>query len=348
LTGRVSRRQRLVSAARHRAVVPDKKTSPLTGLLPRMIGGSHEARVEVLARAASSTSPSLLVAAAVLAQDPDVLTRAGQHAVTVRDRQLVALARARLRGDEDLFDALVRDHLAEHPDNLLAAWIAGHDLGHDLGATHIPEQEHDMTDPSTSTGPSTGTSTGTAPAVRPRTRRRALLRWMISFAGFPLGGAAAFLLFGPVDDLAAALTGGLVTGAVLGAVQAWALGDARPRATTWTLATAIGLMAGLALGASMVDYRTGLGDLALQGAVCGLLLGIAQATVLLPRLGLLALGWPAVLSGIWALGWVVSTSIGIRVDEQFTVFGSSGALVATALTAVLPWTLHRHAGRSTP
>ena len=185
-----------------------------------------------------------------------------------------------------------------------------------------------------------------APVVRPRTRRRAVLRWMVSFAGFPLGGAVAFLLSGPVDDLAAALTGGLVTGAVLGAVQAWALGDARPRATTWTLATAIGLMIGLAVGASVVDYRTGLGDLALQGAICGLLLGTAQATVLLPRLGLLVLGWPVALSGIWALGWVVSTSIGIRVDEQFTVFGSSGAIVATALTAVLPWTLQRHADTS--
>ena len=189
-------------------------------------------------------------------------------------------------------------------------------------------------------------ATATAPVVPPRSRRRTVLRWMVSFAGFPLGGAVAFLLSGPVDDLTAALTGGLVTGAVLGSVQAWALGDVRPRATTWTLATAIGLMAGLALGASVVDYRTGLGDLALQGAICGLLLGTAQAVVLLPRLGLLALIWPAALSGVWALGWVVSTSIGIRVDEQFTVFGSSGALVATALTAVLPWTLRRHAAGS--
>jgi hypothetical protein len=196
-----------------------------------------------------------------------------------------------------------------------------------------------MTDLSTSTVP--------APVVRPRTRRRAVLRWMISFAGFPLGGAVAFLVSGPVDDLAAALTGGLITGAVLGAVQAWALGDARIRAMAWTLATAIGLMIGLAVGASVVDYRTGLADLALQGVICGLMLGTAQATVLLPRLGLLALGWPVALSGIWALGWVVSTSIGIRVDEQFTVFGSSGALVATALTAVLPWALQRHADTST-
>jgi hypothetical protein len=30
-----------------------------------------------------------------------------------------------LRGDSDLLDVLVREHLAEHPDNVLAAWIAG-------------------------------------------------------------------------------------------------------------------------------------------------------------------------------------------------------------------------------
>lgn len=117
--------------------MPDENTSQVTGLLHRLIGGSGDARVEVLARAASSSSPPLLVAAALLARDPGILTRAGRHAATVRDRQLVALADARLRGDEDLFDALVRDHLAEHPDNLLAAWIAGHDLG----ATPTPEQE---------------------------------------------------------------------------------------------------------------------------------------------------------------------------------------------------------------
>ena len=81
----------------------------------------------------------------------------------------------------------------------------------------------------------------------------------------------------------------------------------------------------------------------LYDALCGLLLGIAQAAVLLPRLGRLALGWPVALAAIWALGWVTSTSIGIRVEEQFTVFGSSGALVATALTGVLPLLLHRRA-----
>jgi hypothetical protein len=29
-----------------------------------------------------------------------------------------------VNGDAVLLDALVRDHLADHPDNILAAWIA--------------------------------------------------------------------------------------------------------------------------------------------------------------------------------------------------------------------------------
>ena len=190
------------------------------------------------------------------------------------------------------------------------------------------------------------TTAGAATPVALPTWQRTLLRWMVSFAGYPVGGSVAILLTGQVNDLRSALAGGLVTGAVLGAVQAWAMGAHRPPANAWTLASALGLMAGLGLGASVVDYRTGLGDLALQGALCGLLLGIAQAAVLLPRLGRLALGWPVALSGIWALGWVTSTSIGIRVQEQFTVFGSSGAVVVTALTAVLPLLLNRRAARN--
>ncbi len=78
-----------------------------------------------MAAATDSTSPALLVAAALLARDEELLTRATRSATSSRDRQLVALAAAHLRGNGDVFDVLVRDHLSDHPDNLLAAWIAG-------------------------------------------------------------------------------------------------------------------------------------------------------------------------------------------------------------------------------
>jgi hypothetical protein len=44
---------------------------------------------------------------------------------------------------------------------------------------------------------------------------------MLSFAGYPLGGYAAYLLTGRVDSLGPALAGGLLTGAGLGATLAW-------------------------------------------------------------------------------------------------------------------------------
>ena len=64
--------------------------------------------------------------------------------------------------------------------------------------------------------------------------------------------------------------------------------------------------------------------------------------MLLPRLGRLAIAWPAYLTVAWAAGWAVTTSIGIDVDEQFTVFGSGGAVTVAALTLVLPYALNRN------
>jgi hypothetical protein len=166
---------------------------------------------------------------------------------------------------------------------------------------------------------------------------------MVSFLGYPLGGYAAYLLVGRVESLGPALAGGLLTGVVLGAMQVWALGQARPHLIPWVTATAVGLMAGVAMGAALVDYQTDVGSLVIQGAVSGAAVGLAQAVVLVPQLGALAAAWSLYLSGTFALGWATTTWAGIDVDQQFTIFGSSGALLATLLTAVLPLALTRHA-----
>jgi hypothetical protein len=71
-----------------------------------------------------STDIEDLVAGAVLTGSTDPLDRAAELATCTRDRQLVVLARAHLEGADDLFDALVRDHLASYPDHVIAAWIA--------------------------------------------------------------------------------------------------------------------------------------------------------------------------------------------------------------------------------
>jgi hypothetical protein len=95
-------------------------------LLGRLISGDQGAVAAVLAGARTSDVPAVLVAAALISGDGDgrLLARATTHAITTRDRQLVAVAAAHLEGDHDLFDALIRDHLADHPDNVLGAWIA--------------------------------------------------------------------------------------------------------------------------------------------------------------------------------------------------------------------------------
>jgi hypothetical protein len=174
---------------------------------------------------------------------------------------------------------------------------------------------------------------------RPPTRqswRGITVRWIATFAGFPAGGFTAMLIVGRVDSVTAALAGGLITGMILGAAQAWGLGRLGPGAIRWVAATAAGLTAGLGIGATCVGFRTSLAALAVQGVVCGLAVGAAQAVVLRRSLGRIAFAWPAALAAIWALGWAVTYAAGVAVDEQFTVFGSSGAVLVTALTIVLP------------
>jgi hypothetical protein len=96
-----------------------------TRLLLRLVGGAPAAADEVIALAAGTASASVLAVAALLSNEPGLLTRAHRAAGTPRERQLVALAEAHLHGRDELLDGLVRDHLADHPDHLLAAWIAG-------------------------------------------------------------------------------------------------------------------------------------------------------------------------------------------------------------------------------
>lgn len=95
-------------------------------LIRRLIAGDAGARAQLQDLARTGTAPTVLVAAALVSQGSDeLLARAAAAATTTRDRQLVAVAAAHLRQDSELLDALVRDHLADHPDSILAAWIAG-------------------------------------------------------------------------------------------------------------------------------------------------------------------------------------------------------------------------------
>jgi hypothetical protein len=111
-------------------------------LIRLLIGGDPYAPVAILQRAENSTDPVLLVAAALInSTGPDRLGRAAELAGNTRDRQLVAIAAAYVAGDQDRVDALVRDHLVDHPDHLLVAWIAaGAGFLADPHPTHHQEQ----------------------------------------------------------------------------------------------------------------------------------------------------------------------------------------------------------------
>lgn len=96
-------------------------------LIRQLIGGDPSAAAHLRQAARSSDDPVLLVAAALA--DPaarELLIRAGELASTTRERQLSVIAAAHLDADAERVDALARDHLADHPDSLLVAWIAAH------------------------------------------------------------------------------------------------------------------------------------------------------------------------------------------------------------------------------
>jgi hypothetical protein len=173
----------------------------------------------------------------------------------------------------------------------------------------------------------------TALAAPRRSSRRRWLIWTAGFLAFPIAGLAGTGVAGPVDDPVAALLGGAVAGLVIGAGQTLAsLGRLDIR--RWVPATGIGMGLGLLLGAVTVGYGTSLGELALMGALTGLLLGPAQALAL-PRGTRLRWAWAAAMPPLWAAGWSATTLGGIAVEEQFTVFGAYGALTFSALSGLL-------------
>ncbi len=176
----------------------------------------------------------------------------------------------------------------------------------------------------------------TTTAVRTSHQRGALRAWLLwtaGFVAFPLSGIAGLAVVGRVDGPAAAAVGGLATGAVLGAGQALAGSGRLPR-LRWVAATAVGMGAGLLLGAHAVGYGTTLHELVLMGAVTGAVLGTAQAVVL-PTRTRHRWAWAASMPVPWALGWAVTTGAGVAVDDQVTVFGASGAVTVTALLGLL-------------
>ena len=186
-----------------------------------------------------------------------------------------------------------------------------------------------------STDPASGTPHDSAHDKSER-RRFPGWRWVAVAVAFPIAGLIGWTVGGHVDAVDAALVGGALTGAGLGAVQWWAARGALGRPAAWISTSAAGYAGGLAAGSALVGYDTDLGALAVMGLVSGAVLGAAQGLVL-ARQGQrgLALPWAASMPVLFALGWCATTLGGIDVDKQFTVFGAYGAVVFMLLSGLL-------------
>jgi hypothetical protein len=167
------------------------------------------------------------------------------------------------------------------------------------------------------------------------TDARRLWLWPVAIlVGFPIGGLIADLVVDGVDSVGAALAGGVIAGAIIGAAQWFAL--RQWVSWLWIPATSVGMALGLAAGAALVDYGTDRGDVVLIGAATGIGVGVGQAMVLARHRIRGAFWWAVANPPAWALGWLVTSYvITTNVDERFPNFGASGALVYGLLTWLL-------------
>ena len=171
------------------------------------------------------------------------------------------------------------------------------------------------------------------PSFRNPTFFSTWLLWLVGVVAFPIAGIAGTAFGGRLSNPVSALIGGAACGIIIGLGQVL-VSRRRLDPLMWIPLSAIGMGLGLLLGSSVVNYRTTLAELALMGAITGLVFGAAQALALPPRARRRWL-WALGVAALWALGWTVTALFGSNVDEQFTNFGIVGAVTFTALSGLL-------------
>ena len=166
------------------------------------------------------------------------------------------------------------------------------------------------------------------------------LAWAATLLAFPIAGLAARAVAGPVDEVWTAALAGAVAGVVIGAAQWLALRrlgvDAR-----WIVATAVGLAVGLGVGFAIFDYGDTVADMWIVGLASGLGIGLAQWWLLQAVVDGPAWLWIPATAAAWALGWTVTTAIGVDPDDRWANPGLSGAATITLLLGALLWFLMR-------
>ena len=169
--------------------------------------------------------------------------------------------------------------------------------------------------------------------------RKFWIGWGVAFLGFPLGGTAAAVLVGAITTPLTGALGGALTGAVIGAAQWLVLRRRLPLTPAWIAATALGMGTGLALSIALLGTDTVGNALPLRGLITGA--GIGGAQYLLLR-GVMSRApvWALIVALSWAIGWMITRAAGIDLARQWSVFGSSGALMFQLLTGLtLAWLL---------
>lgn len=160
------------------------------------------------------------------------------------------------------------------------------------------------------------------------------LRWLLTFLGFPIGGALAYAVVRSANTPLSSAVGGLITGAALGLAQWLVLRTQLPLGPGWIAATALGLAVGLPASLLAVGDGLDTGSIVARALLVGLAVGAAQ-WVVLRTISPWAWVWVIGVAAAWAIGWLVTRAAGVDLSFHWTVFGSTGALVFAALTAAM-------------
>jgi hypothetical protein len=112
-------------------------------LIRRLITGDRTVADGLIRRAKTSNEPTVLVVAALTyPNETGLLVRALRSATSTQDRQVIAIASAFLAGELDRVHALAREHLVDHPDSVLVAWLAASAPGADTRGPIRSQHEH--------------------------------------------------------------------------------------------------------------------------------------------------------------------------------------------------------------
>ena len=163
------------------------------------------------------------------------------------------------------------------------------------------------------------------------------LLWLVGFLGFPLGGLAANLTVGPVNNPVRGVLAGTITGAMIGAAQWLILRNHLALPIWWIPTTALGMAVGLGVGVALLGSETSGNALLYRALITGLCIGAAQWFLLrdiLPESSV----WIPVITLAWALGWFLTRCVGVNLDYHWSVFGAVGAVTFQIVVGiVLVW-----------